>query len=93
MVTITSLLNRLIWSKETKRQYSGQMSQTFKSVKAIEIQGGGGGATWYQPCPCVCVQKWRIGVPYQLIVDDMNEKMLFRMGVKSAVLFYMDRTF
>ena len=54
---------------------------------------GGGGATWYQPCLYVCVEKGRIWVPFQLQVNEMNEKMSFKMGVKFAVPFFMGRTF
>ena len=50
-------------------------------------------ATWYRPCPDVCVEKWRIWVPFGLQVNEMNEKMSFKMGVKFAALFYMGGNF
>ena len=43
-------------------------------------QGGGGGG--YLPCLDVCVEKGRIWVPFQFQVNEMNEKMSVKMGVK-----------
>ena len=41
----------------------------------------------------MCVQKRRIWVPLRLQVNEMNEKISFKMGVKFAVPVYMDRVF
>ena len=37
----------------------------------------------------MCVEKWRIWVPFWLQVNEMNESTSFNMGVKSAALFHM----
>ena len=57
----------------------------------IEKVGGGygGGGTWYQPCPDVCVKMRRKWFIFQLQVNEMNEKMSFKMGVEFAVSVYV----
>ena len=37
----------------------------------------------------MCVEKLRIWVPFLLQMNEMNEKMSFKMGVKFAVPFFM----
>ena len=50
------------------------------------------GATWYHPCPDVCVESEGYGSKVKdmwLQVNEMNEKISFNMGVKSAAPFHM----
>ena len=47
------------------------------------------GATWSQSFPYVCVQKGRKWVLFRLQLNEMNEKMSFKMGVKFGASFYM----
>ena len=42
---------------------------------------------------CVCRKVKDMGPFFQLQVNEMNEKMSFKMGVKFAVPFYMGRIF
>ena len=69
------------------------MANDVKPERVRRGWGMGGGATWYQPCPDVCVKKCRIWVPFQLQENEMNEKMSFKMGVKFAAPLYMGRIF
>ena len=41
----------------------------------------------------MCVEKQRIWVPFRLQVNEMNEKMSFKMGVKFAVPLHLDSIF
>ena len=41
----------------------------------------------------MCVEKQRIWVPFRLQVNEMNEKMSFKMGVKFAVPLDLDSIF
>ena len=43
-----------------------------------------GGATWFQLCPDVCVQKLRTSDLFQLQGSEMSEHISLKMGVKFA---------
>ena len=47
------------------------------------------GATLFQSCPDVCVEKRRTWVIFRLHANAMSEKMSFKIGVKFAASRHM----
>ena len=52
---------------------------------------GGGGGTWFQLCPDVCVQKSRIWVLFELQRSEMSENISLKMYVKFAASLNMGK--
>ena len=50
---------------------------------------GGGGATWFQLYPDVCVEKGRTWVPFRPQVSEMSDMISLRMGVNFAASLNM----
>ena len=59
--------------------------------RGVWTEGGGGGAS--PMLGCVCVEKWRIWVSFRLQMNEMNDNVWLKIGVKSVVSLYMGKLF
>ena len=59
------------------------------SILQYHIRGGGGGRTWFQLCPDVCVQKCRTWVLFWFHGSEMSENISPKMGIKFGALLTM----
>ena len=58
-------------------------------VKVLYTKTRGGGATWFQLYPDVCVEKRRTWVLFQLQVSEMSDMISLKMGIKFATSLNM----
>ena len=56
---------------------------------SLSMDAGGGGATWFQLYPDVCVEKGRTWVPFRLQVSEMSDMISLKMGVNIATSLNM----